>query len=386
MFIPLRRIVIISLFCFFAQIAFSQTEKAQQAIAFPGAEGFGKYATGGKEGDVYTVSNLNDSGPGSFRDAVSRPNRRVVFNVEGVIKLEDRVKAAENITIDGQTAPGNGITIYGHGVSFSSNTIVRHIRLRGSIGMARGSCVLVADDLENAIFDHVSVQWGRWDNLHVKNTKRITFQYCIFGESIDPQCFGALLENPDSITIHHCLWIDNQSRNPKAKAGIQFYNNVIYNWGGSGFVGGHSAANHYQDIVNNYFIAGPSSSSNFLSMFTETDHVFHKGNYVDLNKNGTLDGRLISDDDFIREKATLLKGSSFGERWMVPLEDAADAYQVVLEKAGAYLTRDAVDNRLINQLKSLGTEGKIIRDESEVGFPATTPETRPSLCRRCAQI
>jgi len=372
----------VSLICLLVQIAYCQPktiEKTQKTPAFPGAEGFGKYATGGRAGDVYVVTNLNDSGTGSFRDAVSKPNRTVVFNLGGVIKLEDRVKVAENITIAGQTAPGDGITIYGHGISFSSNTIVRHIRLHGSIGMARGSCVLVADDLEDAIFDHVSVQWGRWDNLHVKNTRRITFQYCIFGESIDPQCFGALLENPDSITIHHCLWIDNQSRNPKAKAGIQFFNNVIYNWGGSGFVGGHSAANHYQDIINNYFIAGPSSSDHFLSMFSETDHVFHKGNLIDLNKNGILDGISVTDDDFIKEKATLMKDLNFGEQFMVPLESAADAYNTVAEKAGAYLKRDVIDNRLIDQLKSLGQEGKIIRTENEVNGQPVMDSGKPYI-------
>ncbi len=341
--------------------------EAADAIAFPTAEGFGKYASGGRGGEVYVVTNLNDSGAGSFRDAVSKPNRTVVFSIGGVIKLEDKVKAESNITIAGQTAPGDGITIYGHGISFSDNTIVRYIRLHGSIGMARGSCVLVADNLKNAIFDHVSVQWGRWDNLHVKNTKYITFQHCIFGEAIDPQRFGALLERPDSISIHHCLWIDNQSRNPKAKAGIQFYNNVIYNWGGSAFVGGHSSADHYQDVVNNYFIAGPNSSDNFLSMFSPTDHVYHKGNYADMNKDGVLNGRLVTDDDVIKTTATLMPAPNHGNEYLALATDAATAYKIVLEQVGYNLKRDEVDMRLINQLKSLGKEGKIIREESEVG-------------------
>lgn len=344
----------------------SLTSLFARVPAFPGAEGFGKYATGGRGGEIYAVTNLNDSGPGSFRDAVSQSNRIIVFEVGGVVQLQDKVKAESDITIAGQTAPGDGIVIFGHGVSFSSNTIVRHLRLHGSIGMSRGSCVLVADNLEDAIFDHVSVQWGRWDNLHVKNTKRITFQYCIFGEAIDPQRFGALLERPDSVTVHHCLWIDNQSRNPKAKAGIQYYNNVVYNWGASGFIGGHSAAIHCQDIINNYFIAGPSSTDSYLSMFSETDHVFHEGNYVDLNKDGKLNGRLITDDDFIAKKATLVLEPTWGRDYLHPLEEASEAYVTILNKVGAYLKRDAVDARLINQLKTLGTEGKIIRTEDEV--------------------
>jgi hypothetical protein len=365
----------IFLICFIANGIFTLSA---QIPAFPGAEGFGKYATGGRDGDIYIVTNLNDSGPGSFREAVSSPGRIVVFHTGGVIRLEDRVKVAPDITIAGQTAPGDGITIYGHGLSFSSNTIVRHLRLHGSIGMSRGSCTLVADNLEDAIFDHVSVQWGRWDNLHVKNTRRITLQYCIIGEAIDPQRFGALLERPDSMSIHHCLWINNQSRNPKAKAGIQFYNNIIYNWGSSGFIGGHSAADHYQDIVNNYFIAGPSSSTKFLDMFSETDHVYHSGNYLDMNKDGIFDGRPITNEDFIDQKATLMQNLNHGDQYLLPLEAATDAYTTVMKEAGANLKRDVVDNRLISHMKSLGTLGEIIREESAVnGQPEMDPGKAP---------
>jgi len=199
-----------------ALTALFSSASAQQ-LAFPGAQGFGKYASGGRGGAIYHVTNLNDSGAGSFRDAVSAPNRTVVFDVGGVIKINSRIQVSSDITIAGQTAPGEGIAIYGHGLSFSrqKNVIVRYLRLRGSIGMARGSCTLTADDAENMIFDHVSVQWGRWDNLHIQNSKNITLQYCIIGEAIDPQRFGALLERPEKLTIHHSLWIDNQSRLPK---------------------------------------------------------------------------------------------------------------------------------------------------------------------------
>jgi len=113
-----------------------------QQLAFPGADGFGKQAIGGRNGSVYHVTTLNDSGPGSFRDAVSKPRRTVVFDVSGVIRIKNRISVAPFITVAGQTAPGEGI---------------------------------------------------------------------------NPQMFGALLENPVNITLHHCLWVDNQSRNPKAK-------------------------------------------------------------------------------------------------------------------------------------------------------------------------
>lgn len=351
-----------------ALTALFSSASAQQ-LAFPGAQGFGKYASGGRGGAVYHVTNLNDSGAGSFRDAVSAPNRTVVFDVGGVIKINSRIQVSSDITIAGQTAPGEGIAIYGHGLSFSrqKNVIVRYLRLRGSIGMARGSCTLTADDAENMIFDHVSVQWGRWDNLHIQNSKNITLQYCIIGEAIDPQRFGALLERPEKLTIHHSLWIDNQSRNPKAKAGIEYVNNVVYNWGKSGFVGGHSSAHHRQDIINNYFIAGPGSSEGFIAMFSATDHVYHSGNKVDLNKDGILNGRVVTDEDFIKQKATLESARQNVSMTAGEIQSADEAFNVVLRTAGASLKRDAVDKRLIAYLSSLGKKGEIFHKEEDAG-------------------
>ncbi|RYD93283.1 MAG: hypothetical protein EOP50_11370, partial [Sphingobacteriales bacterium] len=329
--------ILLTLLCCLSLAAYGQQP------AFPGAQGFGALASGGRGGEVYHVSNLNDSGAGSFREAVSMPGRTVVFDVGGVVRLQDRVNVSSNITIAGQTAPGKGITFYGASLAFNkvSNVIVRYIRMHGSINMKRGSCVLVADSSDKLIFDHVSVAWGRWDDLHIKGSTNVTLQYCIIGESLDPQRFGALLERPEYLSIHHCLWIDNQSRNPKAKARIEYINNVVYNWGSSGFVGGHSSAHHYQDITGNYFIAGPSSSDHFLSLFTETDHVFHSGNYVDMDRNGKLDGRLVADADFVHDKlkATLMAQKQHQPAIPVTAEPAAQAFRHVLDRAGCSLVR-----------------------------------------------
>lgn len=336
-----------------------------QTAAFEGAEGFGAFATGGRGGYEYHVTNVSDSGYGSFRDAVSKPGRIVVFDVSGTIKIKDKIRVSSRITISGQTAPGDGIVIYGNGVSFSDSTIVRFIRFRGSITMPRGACSVAIDEAKDVIFDHVSIQWGRWDNLHIKNSSNITLQYCMIGEGIEPQKFGALFEGPVNITIHHCLWIDNQSRNPKAKAGIEYINNVVYNWGSNGFVGGHSAADHYQDIINNYFIAGPNSTGKFIGMFTATDHVFHQGNYVDINRDGILNGRLVADSDFVGAKATLMNKPNQKSIIPVTVDNAKTAYQKVLAGAGASQHRDAVDTYLAEELRSLGTKGKIIVSEAE---------------------
>ncbi|MDQ0593390.1 MULTISPECIES: pectate lyase family protein [Chryseobacterium] len=350
----------------FILCSFNLMINAQQ-LAFPGAEGFGRFASGGRGGTVYRVTNLNDTGSGSFRDAVSQTGRTVVFDVAGVIKIKEKIAAAPGITIAGQTAPGSGITVYGNGISFGGNSIIRFIRFRGSIDMPKGACTVVADDLKDIIFDHVSIQWGRWDNLHIKNSTNITLQYCLIGEGIDPQRFGALLENPVDITVHHCLWTGNQSRNPKAKAKIEYINNVVYNWGKSAFVGGHSATDHYQDLVGNYFIAGPSSTDHFLDMFTATDHVYHKDNYVDLNKDGKVNGRLVTDEDFIKQTATLVKEPSAISRSNVTISAAVEAWKVVLAQAGSSLKRDAVDKRIIGYFKSLGKKGQIFKTEVDAG-------------------
>lgn len=347
-------------------VLFGYGASAQQ-LAFPGAEGFGRFATGGRGGAVYRVTNLHDSGQGSFRDAVSQPGRTVVFDVSGVIKVGAKIAVSPRITIAGQTAPGEGITVYGNSVSFKDSTIVRYMRFRGSINMSKGSCTVVADDLTDIIFDHVSIEWGRWDNLHIKKSKNVTLQYCMVAESLDPQRFGALLEVPERVTMHHCLFAGNQSRNPKAKAKIEFINNVVYNWGKSGFVGGHSSADHYQDLVGNYFIAGPNSTDNFLSMFSATDHVYHKDNYVDLNKDGQLNGRLVTDADFIKETATLLKEPSLLSQSNVKISSATEACNVVMAEAGSSLKRDAIDARIIGYLKSLGKTGEIFKTEADAG-------------------
>lgn len=350
-----------------------------QQTAFPGAEGFGRFASGGRGGTVYHVTHLDDSGPGSLRDAVSQPGRTVVFDVAGVIRIREKIVAAPKITIAGQTAPGTGITVYGNSISFSSNTIIRYIRFRGSTGMPRGGCTVIADDLQDIIFDHVSIEWGRWDNLHIKNSRRITLQYCLIGEGIDPQRFGALLENPVDITVHHCLWTGNQSRSPKAKARIEYLNNVVYNWGKSAFVGGHSATDHYQDLIGNYFIAGPSSSEEFLSMFTATDHVYHRDNYADLNRDGKVNGHLVTNADFIRQNATLVSRPSVIPGSNVAITPAGEAWKKVMSEAGCSLRRDAVDRRIIGYFKSLGRKGRIFRTEAEAGGQ---PEVRERHSKR----
>ena len=361
--------------------------------AFPGAEGFGALATGGRGGQIVHVTTLADTGPGSLRDAVSKPNRFVVFDVAGVIKLESNLDVLDNTTLAGQTAPGEGVCLYNRSASFSGrkNIIVRFLPFREGIAGDRGKCAINCSTGGNMIFDHCSLQWGRWDCLGCTvNSHDITFQYCLIGEGLDPQRFGALVDSVTNITISHTLWISNQSRNPKAKGTIQYVNNVVYNYGGTGLAGGHSAATHSLDAINNYFIAGPSSTGHPISGFSTSDQVYDSGNLVDLDHDGKLNGRPVTHADFNDptggdegEGGTggvviptgqkpyptfLAKPWSEGKPPVpVTIDTAPDALKKVLAGAGASLHRDSVDARLIAELASLGAKGKIIKDEAEAG-------------------
>jgi pectate lyase len=350
----------------------AQLVSAQTNLAFPGAEGFGRFATGGAGGETVHVTTLDDSGPGSFREAVSKSHRIVVFETNGVIRLKSNVAISSDVSILGQTAPGDGITLYGRSSSFSgqSNVIVRYIRFRQGIAGDRGKCSVGLTKGANMIFDHCSIQWGRWDCLGVtQGSHDITFQNCIIGEGVDPQRFGSLTDSVTNITYTHNLWINNQSRNPKAKGRIQYVNNVVYNWGVCGLVGGHSGADHFQDVVGNYFIAGPNSSQHAIGECAATDHFYLKGNICDLDKDGKLNGRdVVSADCGSGEKApTFVTAPSNGPLDGLKIESADAALQNVLANAGCSLHRDAHDQRLVDAVKSYGKSGKIIHDEKEVG-------------------
>lgn len=339
-----------------------------QQLAFPGAEGFGAFASGGRNGEVVHVTNLNATGAGSLADAVSKPNRIVVFDVGGVIKLtaSQTITISDNITIAGQTAPGEGITIYGNRViANGKNIIIRYIRMRGSIAMNSGKCTFTCDNAENVILDHCSISWGRWDNCHITSSNNITWQNCIISEGIDPQNFGAITDGTRNWTITHCLWANNKSRNPKLKCYAQQINNVIYNYG-NGIVGGHSSADNYQDVIGCYFINGPftsQASAKHWNDWTATDHLYSKDNYTDTNCDGKLNGTLVTDHN----GATVMTSPHLHSPAPLTIESATDAYKNIVESVGASRVRDVHDIRIINQLKSLGKEGAIIYDEAEVG-------------------
>jgi pectate lyase len=339
-----------------------------QTLAFPGAEGYGATATGGRGKPVIAVTNLEDDGSGSFRDAVRHSEANIVFKVGAVIHLKSNMDLGSNLTIAGQSAPGTGITVAGAKVSManSTNIIMRYMRFRGGIAESSKVSSLNLADGSHIMLDHLSIQWGRWDNIQTNGNSYSTIQNSIIGEGITPQRFGCLCES-DYLSLSHNLWIHNKSRNPKGKGHIQYVNNVVYNWGVDGYVGGHGAADHYADIIGNYFIKGPTSSDSFIGEFSKTDHTYQIGNFVDLNINGKLDGRLVTRDDFERVNADIMQAPFAKPEVEVHVDPAEQVVGKVASQAGDSLCRDAVDTRLINDLLSFGTKGHFIADEREVG-------------------
>lgn len=351
-----------------------------QTLAFPGAEGYGATATGGRGKHVIAVTNLEDDGPGSFRDAARHSDATILFRVGGVIHLKSNMNLGSNLTIAGQSAPGTGITVADAKVSMtnSTNIIIRYMRFRGGIAESPKVSSLNLADGSHIMLDHLSIEWGRWDNIQTNGNSYSTIQNSIIGEGIIPQRFGCLCES-DYLSLSHNLWIHNKSRNPKGKGHIQYVNNVVYNWGVDGYVGGHGAADHYADIIGNYFIKGPSSSDSFIGEFTRTDHIYQAGNFVDLNLNGKLDGRPVSEGDFERVNADIMQTPFAKPEVAVHIDPAEQVVDKVASEAGDSLCRDAVDTRLINDLLSFGTKGHFIADEKEVGGLPPSSEGRIAL-------
>ncbi|KAI1379625.1 polysaccharide lyase family 1 protein [Hypoxylon crocopeplum] len=341
---------------------------ASALLAFPGAEGFGRNAVGGRTGSVYHVTNLNDSGAGSFRDAVSTSNRIVVFDVGGTIKIATRIAVSKNIYIAGQTAPGDGITIYGNGMSFSNanDAIVRYVRFRMGKGGDSGKDGITIAEGSNMIFDHVSAAWGRDETFSINGAvHNVTVQNTIIGQGLETHSCGGLMQSDYGISLFRNLYIDNKTRNPKVKGMNDFQNNVVYNWGGGGaYIAGDSAGQSYANVINNYFISGPSTS---VSAFTRGNTNFHgyiSENYYDGDGDGTLNGSPLCAQTSCYSEMDIQQ-----TRFVYPgperLMAASDAVTYVLNNVGAnFPVRDEVDKGLVAEVRSFGKKGELISDEN----------------------
>ena len=329
-------------------------------FAFPGAQGFGKKATGGRDGKVYHVTTLADSGAGSFCDAVSASNRIVVFDVGGYIELATAVSVKSNITIAGQTAPGGGIGFRGGEISFakSSNIICRFVRVRpGSDTESTEDDALSLYRARNVIIDHSSFEFAPWNNIdgvsddwQAAPVTDITIQDSLIADPTGQQ-FGAHTESVSSQWAwYRNVFANSHNRNPLAKTNTVFVNNLLYN-NSAGYTT-HTSTEFSHDIVNNYFVFGPASTGTDNTWFQidKNQSIYAAGNLKDTNRNGALDGAETT-PYWYQGTGTVLSRSWSSESDS-PL-DALSAARVAMSLAGA-LPRDPLDSLIMNQVMTLG--------------------------------
>jgi autotransporter-associated beta strand protein len=351
----------------------SLTTASAQQLAFPGAAGWGRFATGGRNGQVYHVTNLNDSGTGSLRDAVSTANRIIVFDVAGVINLQSRLVFKNNLYVAGQTAPGEGITVYGNGVSFSgaTNIIVRHMRFRmGHHGDSGKDAAGIANGT-NMIFDHCSFSWGLDETFSInpdgKGTtpQNITLQNCVIGQGLLTHSAGGLMQ-ADSITLYRNLYVDNSTRNNKVKGRNQFANNIVYNWqNGAYIMGGDSEGNSYCNIQSNLFINGPAGGGAAFTGGNGNFHFYGDDNWQDSNKDGVLNPSIVTDYSASDRQSS---------PYPYPTLDLWEGNTLIeqsLPTVGASLPyRDMADCYMIDEVMSFGKSGALISNEENLVYGA----------------
>lgn len=356
--------------------------------AFPGAEGGGAYTFGGRGGKVYVVTSLADRGPGTFREACEQGGARiVVFNVAGIIHLKTPVIIrAPYISIEGQTAPGDGICIAGESTWINTHDVViRYMRFRrGAMDVARRDDALGGNPVGNIMIDHVSASWGLDENMsiyrHVYDrngskqekmaTVNVTIQNSIFAEALDTynHAFGSTIGGLNS-TFMRNLWANNIARNPSIGmyGDFGFVNNVVFNWWNRSADGGDDRS--LFNFINNYYKPGPITPLNqnvghrILKPEAGRDkakktiygRVYASGNIMEGNdrvtKNNWDGGIQIGEGPDAGRLTDSIKSNEPFPMSKVSMVSANEAYKYVLDNAGATLPRrDAVDKRVVNDV------------------------------------
>ena len=333
--------------------------------AFPGAEGYGANATGGRGGRVIEVTNLNDAGPGSLRAACEAEGPRiVVFRVSGTIPLESRLRIRNgDLTIAGQTAPGDGICLknYATDVSSTKNVIIRYLRFRpGDEKEGEHDC-LNGRDGEDIIIDHCSASWSIDECVSFYENKNVTIQWCLISESLweshhskGAHGYGGIWGGTNA-SLHHNLFAHHSSRNPRFAGddqNIDYRNNVIYNWGFNSAYGGERAT---VNMIANYYKYGPGTQetkrNRIVQPSNENGRWYVADNYVtgfpDVtaeNWNGGVQG------EHALKPIRATKPFPFAP---VTTQSAEEAYRLVLANVGATLPkRDAHDARIIEEVRT----------------------------------
>ena len=340
----------------------------EQALAFLGAEGFGAHTRGGRGGRVIEVTNLNDEGAGSFREACMAVGpRTVVFRISGTIALESELKVTHPfLTIAGQTAPGDGICIKNFQFAFETqHMIVRYMRFR-PCDEKRIEQDSVGGKGDHIVFDHCSVSWGIDETLSINKASNVSVQWCMITESLTNSIhskgahgYGGLWGGPNG-SFHHNILAHHSSRNPRASGNVDsglldFRNNVIYNWGFNSAYGGELWPRNW---INNYYKSGPATSDHVRHrIFIQKDargKMYAKGNYVvgfpKINEDD-WNGGIDFSDDGDASMSTLRVDHPYDVA-PVTTHTAEEAYNLVLASAGCSLIRDSIDSRIVHEVRT----------------------------------
>ena len=395
----------------------------EEAKAFPSAEGFGQDATGGRGGKVMYVTNLNDSGEGSLRAAIETFGPRIIlFKVSGTIALESNLNIDNgDITIAGQTAPGDGITLKNYSMRINAdNVVLRFLRFRMGDKAQHQGDALEGRFHKNIIIDHCSMSWATDETVTFYANENTTVQWSIIAESLRNSVhdkgahgYGGIWGGKNA-SFHHNLLAHHDSRNPRLgeEAGkafaltdlVDLRNNVIYNWNGNSTYGGEAMN---VNIVNSYYKPGPATTKEErivaidknldegTAVYDTWGKFYISGNYMEASERATDENWTfgvynqfhskygeISD----KEKEALRMAEPHPIEDNVTTHPALKAYDRVLDYSGASLVRDAVDTRIINDVRngtytaegSNGSTNGIIDSQADVGgWPELESEDPP---------
>ena len=388
-----------------------------QQLAFPGAEGAGKFTIGGRGGDVYEVTNLNDNGPGSLRDAISKSGpRTIIFRISGNIRLKSALKITKPyLTIAGQTAPGDGICICDENFSVqANNVIVRYIRVRmGDLDTLNEEDAFSGWNCKNVIIDHCSVSWSVDEAMSIyRGMDSLTVQWCFITESLryshhskGAHGYGGIWGGINA-SWHHNLLAHHSSRTPRWDRGenvqnVDERNNVIYNWTFNSCYGGEASTTlpvvpSTINMVANYYKAGPSAQSAALMYRIANPSSNENGwgrwfvdeNYVYGYPHATANNWTYGVQGISEEVKSQIRVDQPFPYVPINQQFPEEAYNLVLEQGGDnYPIRDTIDKRIVWEVKNdtalyggkTGAHSGIIDSQDEVGGWPVLKSAEPPL-------
>lgn len=392
--------------------------EAQNVLSFPGAEGFGRYTTGGRGGKIYFVTKLNDDGSeGTLRHVLDQKGPRyIIFKTGGTIYLESPLKIKEgDVTIAGQTAPGDGITIANYETFVAANNvIIRYMRFRMGDQKKYQGDAFGARFIKNLMVDHCSMSWSTDETVSIYVNENTTLQWCVISESLRNSVhekgahgYGGIAGGKFA-TFHHNLYAHHDSRNPRLGeyAGSKFAltdltdfrNNVIYNWGHNNVYGGEGMN---VNLVNNYYKPGPATTTKQriaaidkngkpeAEVYNIWGKYYITGNVVEGSPEITTDNWTIGVFDQMKaynltdkNKNSIKINQPHEIQDNVKTHSAKEAYEKILQIGGASLVRDSIDLHVLKDVKngsftykgSKGSANGIIDSQNDVGgFPNLNP-------------